>query len=78
MTVISTSPGLQETTAEAKSAILKWVESEAGISLVKLYGELTGERGYEEPVVRAAIWDLIAEQEIVVRRGNLLYRSNCG
>lgn len=76
MPVISTSPGLQEAVEDAKSTVLELVEAGPGSSLAKLYGELTGAGWYAEPVARAAIWDLMAMREIVVRRGNLVYLSS--
>lgn len=69
----STSEDLRKEAHEARAAVVALVETQPGIHIDTLYGELAAK--WREPAVRTAIWDLIAERQLNVRRGNKLHAA---
>lgn len=74
MSITSTSEDLRRAAAEARDVVQRIVSSEPGIALADLYQRtLEPVPRWQEPAVRTAIWDLIAERSILIRPGNRLH-----
>lgn len=68
------SDDLQQAAREARETVVQRVEASPGLHVNVLYKQLTQKKPrWPEPAVRTAIWDLIAERQLVIRRGNKLY-----
>jgi len=70
----STSGDLRKAVAEARGPIIDLVTERPGVGVNELYHEFaSGAATWREPALRTAIWDLIAERRLTVRRGNKLF-----
>lgn len=72
MSITTTSDELRQAAEEARSLVIHFVEADPGIPLKRVYTEVA-HKGWQEPAVRTAIWDLIAERRILLRKSNKLY-----
>ena len=64
-------PNLRQAVTAARRAVEVIVEHEPGIELAVVYRRIPA--GLPEPAVRTAIWDLISERRLIIRRGNRLH-----
>ncbi len=77
MTLTSNSNDLRKAAAEARGALVDAVKKQPGIALNDMYRDFAqGSPKWPEPALRTAIWDLIAERQLIVRRGNKLFPPN--
>lgn len=77
MAMASTTGELMKSAQEAREEVLKLVGRSPGMPLDDAYSAVTSRHAsWTEPAVRTAIWDLISERRLVIRRGNHLYMAD--
>lgn len=71
---VNTAGDLRAASNEARTAIKDLVVAVPGVSVADVYAKLASDDGaWRVPAVRSALWDLIAEGAVVIRKGNALH-----
>jgi hypothetical protein len=73
MALTSTTDELRKAVVEVRGSVLEIVEAQPGITIADVYSKLSDlSAQWREPALRSAIWELISEHKLMLRRGNTL------